>query len=182
MQKDHSETRKKILYQTIVMIAYHYSWLHGWQCIGAQKRQTKYATNTSCYCKFSSFSHILKCHPQSLPALIHHVNLMSSSRAIHQSLTIALFCSCTHYQRVLAACHKHSVFYSQSGGKGKIYANTKWRIHLSCALSFKSKLVLEMLSYDYEPINVYLKKKKILWVWCDLLKKHFSSLLNQAGC
>lgn len=142
------------------MIAYHYSWLHGWQCIGAQKRQTKYATNTSCYCKFSSFSHILKCHPQSLPALIHHVNLMSSSRAIHQSLTIALFCSCTHYQRVLAACHKHSVFYSQSGGKGKIYANTKWRIHLSCALSFKSKLVLEMLSYDYEPINVYLKKKK----------------------
>lgn len=80
------------------------------------------------------FSHILKCHLQSFPALIHHGNLMSSSRAIHQSLTIALFCSRTHYQRVLAACHKHSVFYSQSGGKGKIYANTKWRIHLSCAI------------------------------------------------
>lgn len=115
MQEYQGDKRKKNLYQTIFMIAYHYSWLHGWKCICAQKRQTQYAINTSCYCKFSSFSHILKCHSQSLPALIHHVNLMPSSRAIHQSLTIALFCSCTHYQRVLAACHKHSVFCSQSG-------------------------------------------------------------------
>lgn len=108
-----------------------------------QKPRLKYDINAICYCKFSSFSNRLKCHPQSLPPLIHHVNLMSSSRAIHQSLTIALFCSCTHYRSALAACHKHSVFYRQSEGKGKYYANTKWRTHLSCALKIINKLVLK---------------------------------------